>query len=107
MYKKISVIFISLSAFCSAFAQEEINLNFTGEIYEQACDFNHFPVEEKCAVLEKQFDPLKNKIANEQISSEMIQDLQQNVPEVHSTFYAASLNSVNANQALNIEIHYK
>lgn len=107
MFKKLAIIFISAISACSIFAQDDMKLNFRGEIYENTCDLYQVSAEEKCAVLENQWFQLHNRIIDPKLSAEEIQAYVQNFSEVHSTFYGASLKSVNENQAFNIEIHYK
>lgn len=107
MYKKIAIIFISAIMASFAFAQDKINLNFSGEIYEETCDLTRSAVEKKCVALENQFLSLHKNVMDKGSSVEEVKAYVQHSPKVNSTFYVASLKSVNENQALNIEIDYK
>ena len=107
MYKKLILSFIFTLSSLSIFAQNESNLHFTGEIYENTCDITSLSNDEKCEILNKA-QSINQMIINEKtISPENIKTHIKNFEEIHSTFYAANLKSIKNIQATNLEISYK
>lgn len=107
MYKKLILSFIFTLSPLSIFAQNESNLHFTGEIYENTCDITSLSNDAKCEILNKA-QSINQMIINEKmISPENIKTHIKNFEEIHSTFYAANLRSIKNVYATNLEISYK
>jgi hypothetical protein len=70
----------------SCFAQEAINLNFSGEIYENTCDLNYSDNEKKCEVLENQFANAIERMKMKIVQLYKFTYLLQLEPETRSTF---------------------
>lgn len=107
MYKKLILSFIFTLSSLSIFAQNESNLHFTGEIYENTCDITSLSNDAKCEMLNKAQSINEMIINKETISPENIKTHIKNFEEIHSTFYAANLKSIKNIQATNLEISYK
>ena len=107
MLKNIAIILISVCAASAVFAQEAINLNFNGEIYENTCDLNYSDNEKKCEVLENQFANLVECMKAEDPSAVEMQSYLQQQAEIRSTFFAVNVKQLPEKKALNLEINYK
>ena len=107
MYKKLILSFIFTLSSLSIFAQNESNLHFTGEIYENTCDITSLSNDAKCEMLNKAQSINQMIINDKTISPENIKTYIKNFEEIHSTFYAANLKSIKNIQATNLEISYK
>ena len=107
MYKKLILSFIFTLSSLSIFAQNESNLHFTGEIYENTCDITSLSNDAKCEMLNKAQSINQMIINDKTISPENIKTHIKNFEEIHSTFYAANLKSIKNIQATNLEISYK
>ena len=107
MLKNIAIILIFVCAASAVFAQEAINLNFSGEIYENTCDLNYSDNEKKCEVLENQFANLVERMKAEDPSAVEMQSYLQQQAEIRSTFFAVNLKQLPEKKSLNLEINYK
>lgn len=107
MYKKLILSFIFTLSSLSIFAQNESNLHFTGEIYENTCDITSLSNDAKCEMLNKAQSINEMIINDKTISPENIKTHIKNFEEIHSTFYAANIKSIKNIQATNLEISYK
>ena len=107
MLKNIAIILISVCADSAVFAQEAINLNFSGEIYENTCDLNYSDNEKKCEVLENQFANAIERMKTEDRSIVQIQSYLLQQAETRSTFFAVNLKQLPKKKSLNLEINYK
>jgi len=103
MLKNIAIILISVCAASAVFAQEAINLNFSGEI----CDLNYSDNEKKCEVLENQFANAIERMKTEDRSIVQIQSYLLQQAETRSTFFAVNLKQLPEKKSLNLEINYK
>ncbi|KEC82454.1 type 1 fimbrial protein [Acinetobacter bereziniae] len=107
MLKNIAIILIFVCAASAVFAQEAINLNFSGEIYENTCDLNYSDNEKKCEVLENQFANAIERMKTEDRSIVQIQSYLLQQAETRSTFFAVNLKQLPEKKSLNLEINYK
>lgn len=105
--KNIAIILIFVCAASAVFAQEAINLNFSGEIYENTCDLNYSDNEKKCEVLENQFANAIERMKTEDRSIVQIQSYLLQQAETRSTFFAVNLKQLPEKKSLNLEINYK